>query len=152
MDIFDIWHVIHFGVPVEVDQYLRETGRAGLDGNLSSAVVIRHDDTFVGGKISEHMKLMQKQVAADSQCFSMPLVQKQNPLPAAIFFVVTIAPLVFHVVLVRKDCYACSHSQQSCNCVKLCHLLTTNEHSIIPKSAEQRTVRHPFRSVGRISL
>ena len=35
----DVRHVIHWGVPTDVEMYVQESGRAGRDGKLSCAVI-----------------------------------------------------------------------------------------------------------------
>ena len=41
IDCPDIRNVFHYGPPASIDQYVQETGRAGRDGNHSSALLFR---------------------------------------------------------------------------------------------------------------
>ena len=38
----DVRHVIHWGVPTDVEMYVQESGRAGRDGKLSCAVILKN--------------------------------------------------------------------------------------------------------------
>lgn len=61
VDCPDISHVIHFGTPASVHQYVQETGRAGRDGQQSFA-------TLLYGKGEEHIEPSMKAYAEVKTC------------------------------------------------------------------------------------
>ena len=41
IDCADVRQIIHWGVPEDVEMYVQESGRAGRDGQLSCAVILK---------------------------------------------------------------------------------------------------------------
>ena len=61
VDCPDISHVIHFGTPASVHQYIQETGHAGRDGQQLYA-------TLFYGKEGEHVEPSMKAYAEGNTC------------------------------------------------------------------------------------
>ena len=40
IDCSDVWQVIHYGPPEDIETFVQQTGRAGRDGDLASAIII----------------------------------------------------------------------------------------------------------------
>eukprot|EP00794_Sanderia_malayensis_P016435 gene16435-18070_t len=59
VDCKDLYHIIHFGPPGDIDDYLQESGRAGRDNPQSHAILVLYP-RCTSGKVSQEMKLYAK--------------------------------------------------------------------------------------------
>ena len=55
VDVSDIRHCIHYGPPKDVDDYFQESGRAGRDGQCSTAIIYTYPGCLLG-HVSGDMK------------------------------------------------------------------------------------------------
>jgi ATP-dependent DNA helicase RecQ len=67
IDCQDVRHVIHWGVPDDVETYVQETGRAGRDGLLSCAVLFRAPGSL-GERVSQQMKKYCTSLVKQTKC------------------------------------------------------------------------------------
>ena len=51
----DVRHVIHWGVPADAEMYVQETGRAGRDGKLSYATILKCASDLDNRYTTKHM-------------------------------------------------------------------------------------------------
>ena len=49
IDCKNLHNVIHFGPPADLDSYFQESGRAGRDGEQSSALLLKYPKSFIRG-------------------------------------------------------------------------------------------------------
>lgn len=150
LDIPDIRNVYHYGVPVDLDEYVQETGRAGRDGERCNAIVIRHDKTLAGGLISENMK----QYLSTSECRRVHLLKALG---------VDTSRGSGHILCCDNcsnkfnccscgDQYECYHIEQGCFCVKWCHTLSKLERVSVPSAASQPSFRPPLTPDETVAL
>ena len=55
VDCPDIWQVIHYGVPEDVEMYIQETGRAGRNGMPARAIIVKHPRDLNHKRTSQQM-------------------------------------------------------------------------------------------------
>ena len=51
----DMRHVIHWGVPDDAETYVQESGRAGRDGKLSCATIVKSASDLSQSHVTQHM-------------------------------------------------------------------------------------------------
>ena len=51
----DVRHVIHWGVPADAEMYVQETGRAGRDGKLACATILKTSSDLDKRYTTQHM-------------------------------------------------------------------------------------------------
>lgn len=51
----DVRHVIHWGVPADAEMYVQESGRAGRDGKLSCATILKRSSDLDKRYTTQHM-------------------------------------------------------------------------------------------------
>ena len=135
MDIPNIRRVVHYGVPADIDEYVQETGRAGRDGKLSAAIIIRHRFALSGGVKQE----MKDYLSANDGSIC------RRKLLLGIFGHEATASgsyLCCDICAKLYSCCSCAlqlnclHDQQGCYCVKWCNMLSSIEHQYL-KPKEQ---------------
>ena len=95
IDIPDIRQVFHLGPPCDAEQYLQEIGRAGRDGELSSAILINGKNRFV-------------QQTMKSYCENKDSCRRLKLFKSFIMYE--------HVECLK--CRCCDNCAPSCNCSK----------------------------------
>lgn len=55
IDLPELYTVIHYGMPANLDQYVQESGRVGRDGKPSHAIILYHSNSL-RGKVSKECK------------------------------------------------------------------------------------------------
>ena len=55
IDLPELYTVIHYGMPANLDQYVQESGRVGRDGKPSHAIILYHSNSL-RGKVSKESK------------------------------------------------------------------------------------------------
>lgn len=135
MDIPDIRRIIHFGVPVELDQYIQETGRGGRDGKPCQAVIIRHSNSL-SGKISKDMK----DYLIETTCRRKILlaVFDEEPTTLSSYQCCDLCAKSYLCCSCPKK-VDCRHMSQDCFCVRWCGVFTKLERDAAKVSSlEQR--------------
>lgn len=56
IDIPQLYTVINYGIPTDLDQYTQESGRIGRDGRPSTAIVLYHSHSLKGKHMTEECK------------------------------------------------------------------------------------------------
>lgn len=86
----DVRHVIHWGVPSDAEMYVQESGRAGRDGKLSSATILKNASDLDQRYTTKHMI---------EYCTNKTACRRK---------------------LLFQDFYGCSFNPEGCKCCDIC--------------------------------
>lgn len=136
MDIPDIRRVVHYGAPCDMDQYVQETGRAGRDGQLSQCIILYHRFALAG-KTSKEVKDYMN--IDKSSCRRVALMSCYNITPNQSGFI-SCCDNCFSCCSCASNT-ACSHTGQTCFCVRWCETLSSIERCYTPTATEGLQVR-----------
>ena len=101
VNIRNIRHVVHVGLPSDVEAYIQELGRAGRDGNQSYACLFYRPCDVAHNKDQELVKIIKNK---EEKCRRVSLLKCFNEVPDNNFN-----------EFLHKCCDVC---EKSCNCVE----------------------------------
>ena len=87
----DVRHVIHWGVPADAEMYVQETGRAGRDGKLSHATILKSGSDLDRRYTTQHMI---------DYCVNKSAVCRRK--------------------ILFEDFYGCNFTSRGCKCCDVC--------------------------------
>ena len=93
----DVRHVIHWGVPADAEMYVQETGRAGRDGKLACATILKTSSDLDKRYTTQHM--IDYCTNKSLKCRRIVLFQD-----------------FYDCTLTGTGCKCCDICQKSCNC------------------------------------